>query len=103
MKAILIVLVFTIVVVSGCTQNPQEKTRAETACILLCKLELQRASDLSKGPCLSGTLIENWVCDVAHSPREPVDDLPQNQCPEFGKTAAHFVEVNEDCEVIRSI
>ncbi len=45
-----------------------------------------------------------WVCDVAHSPREDVDNLPENQCREFGEGKAnHFVEVNPNCEFIKAV
>ncbi len=93
---------------SGCLQTGQEspdEIRAKTACVLLCKLELQKGSDLSEGPCISDGLDENeaWVCDVVHSPRAAADDLPENQCPSFGFTASHFVEVDEYCELIRAV
>jgi len=73
---------------------------ARQECIMLCK-EKQQELDLSRGPCLSGSIIDDWVCDVAHDPREAVDDDPANQCPEFGDTASHFVEVSPECNFIR--
>jgi len=64
--------------------------------------------DLSDGPCLSDDnpewAIENWVCDVAHSPREAIDNLPENQCREFREgIASHFVEVDPNCKFIKAI
>ena len=79
--------------------------RAMYACIFLCK-SARDEGPLSSGPCLSsgtGWDIEGWVCDVAHSPREEVDNLPENQCPEYGVSAAHFVEVSPECEFIRAV
>jgi hypothetical protein len=58
-----------------------------------------RGKDLSKGPCL-GEVEPDWVADVAHDPRTDDDDDPKNQCDSYGKTAHHFVEVDEDGEVI---
>lgn len=58
--------------------------------------------DFTNGPCLSNDLMPDWVADVAHKPRQPIDDLPQNQCPAFGKTARHFVELNPQGEFIRA-
>jgi hypothetical protein len=64
--------------------------------------------DMSKGPCLSNDLYGNikvpetmWVLDIAHDPRQPVDDLPENQCSAYreGK-AKHFIEMNPLGEVI---
>ena len=67
------------------------------------------SSDLSdRSPCLSDNNpewnISGWVCDVAHSPRQAMDDLPENQCSEFreGKSN-HFVEVDAACEFIRAV
>jgi hypothetical protein len=58
--------------------------------------------DLSAGPCLSENLIPDWVLDVAHNPRQPIDDLPANQCQAFrsGRTH-HFVEMDEWGQVIK--
>ena len=51
--------------------------------------------DLSSGPCL-GTIANDWVLDIAHLPRQPIDDLPQNQC----QNVHHFVEMSPKGEVI---
>ncbi|MBI4099679.1 hypothetical protein HY440_01605 [Candidatus Microgenomates bacterium] len=51
--------------------------------------------DLSSGPCL-GIIADGWVLDIAHLPRQPIDDLPQNQCQHF----SHFVEMSPQGEVI---
>jgi hypothetical protein len=55
--------------------------------------------DINKGPCI-GNPIPNvgggdWVADLVHVPRKPIDDEPANQCPLFrdGK-AHHFVELD---------
>ncbi len=69
-------------------------------CIELC-MEKREAMDLSSGPCLSNRIAPGWVCDVAHSPRQSVDNDPENQCPAYGKNATHFVEVDPECRFIR--
>lgn len=107
MKVIPLLLI-AIILISGCTQpgtlSPEkEKIKAEIACVLLCKLENEKERDLSQGPCISNEVIAGWVCDVVHSPRRGEDNDPVNQCPAYGKTASHFVEVDEYCDVIRSI
>ena len=44
----------------------------------------------------------DWVCDVAHSPRKPEDNLKQNQCKMFLRgIAKNFVEVSPNCTIIR--
>ncbi|MDD5111339.1 MAG: hypothetical protein PHG85_02210 [Candidatus Altiarchaeota archaeon] len=75
---------------------------AADSCVEACMRELAGGKDMRNGPCLSEQVIPDWVCDVAHSPREDVDNLPSNQCEAFGDGfAAHFVEVSPDCEILR--
>jgi hypothetical protein len=81
--------------------NQSEAERAAYACIFQCKTDLLTGLDLSAGPCLSNEIIPGWVCDVAHSPRQETDNDPANQCPGYGVTASHFIEVNETCNIIR--
>ena len=45
------------------------------------KIKKESGADLSLGPCLSDALMPNWVVDLVHEPRIPLDDLPENQCP----------------------
>ena len=47
--------------------------------------------DLSRGPCISESLpgLPDWVADIAHEPRQPVDDQPQNQCQRYRSGQAH--------------
>lgn len=64
--------------------------------------ERSRGVDMSRGPCL-GTIAPGWVVDVAHNPRQPVDDLAQNQCAAYreGK-AKHFVELDPSGNLIHT-
>jgi hypothetical protein len=85
-----------------------EKDIAITACGNLCKDFLSEGVDLSIGPCLSDNNadwnVDDWVCDVAHSPRQGIDDLSQNQCQSYSEGQAHhFVEVDENCDLIRAV
>ena len=58
--------------------------------------------DMSRGPCL-GVIKPGWVADVAHDPRQSVDDDPANQCPQYRSGEAdHFVELDPQGELIRS-
>jgi hypothetical protein len=77
-----------------------EPIRPRDACEALCREKLDQGMDLSDGPCL-GMITEGWVCDVAHDPRADVDNDPANQCPEYGKTANHYVEVDPSCNLIK--
>jgi hypothetical protein len=113
MKLLLITpLLVATILVSGCigqinngVQSGPSVTspdvQAKKACVDLCFQE-KKSRDLGSGPCLSNEIMPDWVCDVAHNPRQDVDNNPANQCPAFGKTAQHFIEVDPDCNFIRS-
>jgi hypothetical protein len=61
-----------------------------------------RGVDMTRGPCL-GVIKPGWVADVAHDPREDVDDEPENQCRAYREGEAdHFVELDPNGEFIRS-
>jgi hypothetical protein len=61
-----------------------------------------RGVDMTRGPCL-GVIKEGWVADVAHDPREDVDDQPEHQCEAYrAGEADHFVELDPEGEFIRS-
>ncbi len=123
MKKLLILFCIFVVLVMGCTTTPtvEEKTNTNditaqaslppevrthiiAQCMELCNAAKKQGEKLSAGPCLSdGTpFVEDWVCDSAHYPRQPIDDKPENQCADFirGK-ANHFVEVDENCNLIK--
>lgn len=81
------------------------KDLAVMRCIDLCE---NSGSLPTSGLCLSDNNIDwnvaDWVCDIAHSPRTEVDNLPENQCQEFRLgNAKHFVEVDKDCKLIRAV
>ncbi len=62
-------------------------------------------TDFRRGPCIANPLPapSNWVADVAHDPRRPVDDDPANQCSAYREGQAdHFVELDPDGNVIRA-
>lgn len=65
----------------------------------------QAKRDLGNGPCLSESLpgLSDWAVDIAHDPRQAVDDQPANQCQSFrdGQTH-HFVELTPDGQLIRA-
>jgi len=99
-------IVLAAVLLFGCTGGqlvPDEGAAmsAVQKCQLKCSMMEKKGVDMSRGPCL-GTIEAGWVCDVAHSPRQPVDDLPENQCADFREgRAQHFVEVTPGCQLIR--
>lgn len=68
----------------------------------LFRLKKSQGEDFSNGPCLSNDLMPGWVADTVHSPRQSVDDLPQNQCQAYLEgRAKHFVELDLNGNVVR--
>lgn len=62
----------------------------------------QEGTDLSDGPCL-GIIAPDWVLDIAHNPRQPVDDKEENQCPQYRSgQAKHFIELDPEGKLIRA-
>lgn len=60
-------------------------------------------TDLSQGPCLSNKVIDGWVADIAHDPRQDVDNDPANQCSAYRSgEAKHFVELDPSGALIRA-
>jgi hypothetical protein len=50
-----------------------------------------------------GLIKPRWVADMAHDPRQDVDDDPENQCAAYREGKAdHFVELDPEGEFIRS-
>jgi len=98
----IIIIAIIVVAVYYFYYYSSEVEQAKRECIKACQLALQTGQNLSSGPCLSNSIINNWICDVAHEPREPIDDLEENQCPAYLKTAQHFIEVDPNCNFIRA-
>jgi hypothetical protein len=108
---LLIILILLVLLIAGCTQAKDIKQQAIDLCTQICRVNpvnapLERV--YVNGPCLSDSNpdwnITDWVCDVAYNPRQPVDDLPENQCQAFiNSQAHHFVEVDPSCNFIRAI
>lgn len=86
-------------------QFMQDQNKAYLECISLCQQSKGKVNNYSKGPCLSdeyGFKIKDWACDIAHNPRIAVDNDPKNQCKSIlNGTVNHFVEVDENCNIIR--
>ena len=58
--------------------------------------------DMTNGPCL-GKIAADWVLDIAHNPRQPVDNQPQNQCAQYKEgTVHHFIELDPEGKFINA-
>ncbi len=111
MSLCLAALLGAVLISSGCVQQAGPvpdagtiKERAIELCIAACESAKESGTTLDNGPCVSEEIVEDWVCDVAHDPRQPIDNEPQNQCSSYraGQTH-HFVEVDTDCNLIRAV
>jgi hypothetical protein len=61
--------------------------------------------DLASGPCIAENVpnLPDWVVDIAHDPRTPVDDDPANECERYRDGQAHhFVELTPQGKLIRT-
>lgn len=108
---ILITSLIVSLLVSGCSLTPRENknqplTDREIAIQKAKELLKERQKEgiaLIEGPCLTNEIIPDWVVDIAHDPRQAVDDLPENQCSAYGNGIAHhFVELDVSGKLIRA-
>ncbi|MFA5021122.1 MAG: hypothetical protein WC517_03620 [Patescibacteria group bacterium] len=85
-------------------QKQADRTQAMIKCQELCQNTLSTdGKNFEPGPCLSNAIAPDWVCDVAHSPRQAADDDPANQCESFrAGRMNHFVEVDGNCNLIKA-
>lgn len=106
MRRLIVFSVIAVLLSSGCVGDSGQTAKVERIkgeCIQACEKALENDRNLSKGPCLLDPMEDgNWVCDVAHDPRQPGDNKRKNQCDAWHRgTAENFVEVTPDCEFIR--
>ena len=116
LAAILAILLFlSFLLLAGCLQfgtgtpNPSlSLVRASSptdTCVKACRSARVLGQNLDNGPCLLNPIPDEpaWVCDIAHNPRQAVDDEAANQCPVYADGKAdRFVELTPDCELIRT-
>lgn len=85
------------------TKNTIEPDLAVLRAKEVWQIAVNSGDDLSQGPCLTNSLINGWVLDIAHNPREAIDDLPKNQCSAYlNGTAKHFVELDVEGNLLRA-
>jgi hypothetical protein len=102
--AVFVLFILSLPLIFHYKTETNEKEIAKEKCINACRQAMINGIDLSNGPCLLDPIpeLKNWVCDVAHNPRElEIDNKPENQCSSFREGKAnHFVEVDTACRVI---
>lgn len=104
--ALAVITASAIIALSQTNPAPVKKSQIDTAvnqAKLLYNSEKQRGRDFSNGPCLSNALMPGWVVDIAHNPRQEIDNLVENQCAAFVEgSAQHFVELDINGNLIRA-
>ncbi len=99
------------------TTNVDVAVKVIELCKRTCEGARANGVNLTNGPCLLNPMptYPDWVCDVSHSPRLPVDAACPNMCSAYKEyntfcpnsttvgTANHFVEVAPDCSFIRAV
>jgi hypothetical protein len=89
--------------VTGDDVSEEEKDRAIAAARQVYEQEKANGTDFTSGPCIAEEVIDDWSVDIAHDPRQDVDDAPQNQCQLYRDgTTHHFVELDEEGNLIRA-
>jgi hypothetical protein len=94
--------------IAGCAgggPGQADRDRAVTEAALAYHRAKASGKNLDRGPCISEALpgLPDWVVDVAHDPRQPVDDKPANQCRRYRLAEAqHFVELDPGGKLIRA-
>lgn len=107
-KGFIILLFLFVLFLTGCIgEKKVEKTERDLAIEYAKEIYKQKKSediDFSNGPCIANPIPElpGWVVDIAHDPRQEVDNLPENQCSAFSlKQSNHFIELDENGEIIK--
>ncbi len=107
--ALLLMMVATIFIFSNSGVNSTKQTVSKTKEQELINLakkkydsEKAKGTKMDNGPCL-GMIAIGWVADIAHNPRIPADDEPQNQCEDFRTgVVKNFIELDPAGNFIRS-
>jgi hypothetical protein len=106
------VCVATAMALAACGGDDDEPSQSEKLqAIGQAQVAFQQAKvagrDLSSGPCIAESLpapgLSDWVADIAHDPRQDVDDQAENQCQRYRDgDAHHFVELTPNGQLIRA-
>lgn len=102
--AVVVLMLLTSCAATGEAEEEGVKGTAITAAKAAYEKARLEGRDLSSGPCIADPLpVPNWVADIAHDPRQPVDDDPANQCSTYRSgESEHFVELDPEGNLIRA-
>jgi hypothetical protein len=108
MRRLCVLPLIAAVVVVGCgggSPSQDVRDRAVNEAMAAYRQAKVDGTHLGRGPCIAEQLpgLADWVADVAHDPRQAVDDDPANQCRRFRNGQAHhFVELDPSGHLIRA-
>ena len=105
MRRPLLIALTAAALLAGCGGDDDERDRAIDAAATAYAEAQSSGVDLEPGPCIAEQLpeLDDWVVDIAHDPREDIDDDPANQCRRYRDgEASHFVELDPQGELIRA-
>jgi len=100
---LLLVIMIAVVLAVYMLLSPKPQSLIDF-CVQACK-DAAKTRSLENGPCLLDPIPQDpdWVCDVAHLPRQTIDNQPENQCQSYrNQTSHHFIEVTPDCTFIQA-
>jgi hypothetical protein len=106
-----LIAAFLVLIMAGCggseseQVSPSDRDRAVDQAQAAYDEFAGSVADLSIGPCISESLpgLPDWVVDIAHDPRQSIDDAPENQCQRYRDgEAEHFVELDKDGTLIKA-
>ncbi|MFA4930443.1 MAG: hypothetical protein WC570_01080 [Patescibacteria group bacterium] len=81
-------------------EHNNEVLFTEAKSLFMEKRNTYSGAEWVKGPCL-GWLNDEWVVDISHSPRQPIDDDINNQCQQYyNGEAKHFIEISPEGEIL---
>lgn len=111
-KVLLAIAAVSAFILSACAKTAQSPVSQEQAAsqdealknaLNVYSQKRDQSVDLTNGPCL-GIIANDWVLDIAHNPRQDIDDKSENQCPDFKEGRAHhFVELDPDGKLIKIV
>jgi hypothetical protein len=110
MKTSLLIAPIVLALIAGCGGDGDgggggDQDEVVAAAMVAFEHAQESGVDLETGPCIAESLagFDDWVVDVAHDPRQSVDDDPANQCDRYRTGVAdHFVELTPEGELIRA-
>jgi len=114
MKKLIVALAATsaLFFIGGCSffqgdELPNEEEAVAKAAEVYAALKTE-GTVFDNGPCISENLLGDdegiWVADIVHSPREEIDNKPENQCSRYRSgDAKHFVELDLEGNLVRSL